>query len=178
MLVEPVAGVQIGDFLEAPDGRTQGARTGVQDQLGRGDILLSDAHLKDALHAPPKTRVPAQEPDLRRSLQAATQAGPRLHHDAPGAVENRGKVDFHCRDAQAEHRSPARLEGRARRSEGGLRRRAAEVDARSAEVFAFGQGHLLPGARKGVREGNAGLPSSDDQDVVERHTRCPVSGDQ
>jgi hypothetical protein len=79
-------------------------------------------------------------------------AGAGFKSDSGGAAEDRWEIDVDLRDSEAELRGSARQMGNASGGDGGFGGRAAEVDARSSEIFAFSERDLLPGFRKSARE--------------------------
>ena len=172
VLVEPVARVQERDAREAE--RSSRGRSACRCRArpgARARRLLPDSNLEERSFAPLEPGVAAHEPRVVGSLEAAPEAGPRVHQDAARAIEDRGEVDLDLRDPQAEDRRAPREMGGARRRDHRLRRRAAEIDARAAEVLPFRDRDALPGLRERVRERNARLARADDDDVERRSGR-------
>ena len=135
------------------------------------NVLFPDPDAEGVRLASGEPRVAAQEPRVLRALEAAPQARASLHDDASRAIQNRGEIDFDRGDPKAEHGSPPRLKGRARGRDHRLRGGAAEVHAGAAQVLAFRQRDCFSGLRERMRERNARLTASDDQDVVPRLRR-------
>src|SRR6202030_4146707 len=89
-----------------------------------------------------------------------------FERDSIGAAEHREKVDVYLRNSKAEIRGAPGQMGNPGGGDGSFGGCAAEVDARSSEIFALGQRDLLSRFREIASQGRPGLPASDDQDVI------------
>lgn len=98
--VEPVSGVKGVDAGEARDVGHEGPRSGVENDLAREEELTPNAHAKTLSVPARKACVASDELRVPGPLQIPAEAGPRLHQDAAGAVQDSWKVDLDGGDPQ------------------------------------------------------------------------------
>jgi len=104
----------------------------------------------------------AEQQRILGFFEAAIQAVAGFESDRGSALQDGRKIDLNLRNAQSELRGAARQVSDPGGSECSFGRRAAEVNAGSAEVAALGHRnlHASLGEREGQRCG--GLSSADD----------------
>src|SRR5207237_3993049 len=88
-----------------------------------------------------------------------------LPDDPVLAIDDGGQIDVHGPHPHSQAASGPRDVRRARAGDHRLGRRAARVEAGSAQLAALHEHDLLTGAREPDRKRNSGLPASDDDHV-------------
>ena len=89
--------------------------------------------------------MPTQQLWVGGIFEAAIKPRSRFERDFVGAADYGGEINFHVRDSEAEVvGSPGQMR-HAGRGDGGFGGRAAEVDARAAQILALSQRHCFAG---------------------------------
>src|SRR5438309_7299220 len=168
-MIEPVSSVKDADGIDSFDRRDQGARAGVENDLIGENDLVAGPNAKAIAIAALQSALSANERGILFSFEVPFEAAALAVYDAARTGDHRREIHFHGRNAQTEFAGPAREMSQPSGCDRRLGRRATEVHAGAAQVFAFDERRLPARLCQGQGERNSGLTGSDDHNVIAVH---------
>ena len=167
--IEPIACVNDVDRIDPLDRRNERTRTGINDDVRRGDDLPADDHPEPVAITSVESRLTTNQLWILNSGESVFDLIALLHHDRPRSIDHRPEVHLHRRNPHSEFLRPAREMRHSRRGDRSFRWRAAEIRTGAAEVLALNERGAPISSPKLLCERNAGLSGTDDDDLVVVH---------